>query len=159
MSAARTRGTRDARGFTVIEIITVFAIMGFIALIALPFLSTSIATNDLQIATQETVDALREAQSSAMSGKGGGHFGVHIESAQFVYFEGSTYVPGAATNVVHALSGNVSITGVTLSGGGDDVRFSNHKGEPTETGSITLTDITGDARTVVVNAVGMIDVQ
>ena len=148
-----------ASGFTIIEVIVVIAIIGFLSAIALPFLSTAIATNDLQIAGEEAVDALREAQSSSMSGRNAGRFGVHFETSQFVFFEGATYTVGAPTNVAHPLTGNVTASAITISGGGSDVHFASHKGEPAETGTIVFSDQSGDTRTVSINAVGMVEVQ
>lgn len=145
------------RGFTVIEVILVIAIMGFLVVLAAPFLSDTLSRNDLAIASDGAIDALREAQSSSMSGRNTGLFGVHFETAQFVFFEGATYNPSDPNNVTHALGGNVTITTITISGGGSDVHFASHKGEPTETGSVTFTDVGGNVKTVTLNAAGLVE--
>lgn len=152
------RTTYPARkGFTIIEVILVIAIMGSLAMLAAPFLSDTLSRNDLAIASDGAVDALREARSSSMSGRGTGLFGVHFETTKFVFFEGATYGASDPDNVTHALGGNVTITAIAISGGGSDVHFAGHKGEPTETGSITFTDVGGNVRTVTVNAAGLVE--
>lgn len=147
------------KGFTVIEFILVIAIMGILVAVAAPFLSDSLTRSDLDIASVEAVDALREARSSAMNGKGGGRFGVHFETAQFVFFTGATYSAVDPENVVHTYGGSVTMSNITITGGGSDVHFATHKGEPTENGTIEFVSSGGEAKTVSVSAVGLIDVQ
>ncbi len=147
------------KGFTVIEVIIVIAMMGILVLIAAPFLSNSLTRSDFEIASSEAVDALREARSSAMNGKGGGRFGVHFETSQFVFFTGATYSAVDLENVVHTYGSDVTMSNITITGGGSDVHFATHKGEPTENGAIEFTIPGGETKTVTVNAVGLVDVQ
>ena len=147
------------KGFTVIEVILVIAMMGILVLITAPFLSDSLTRSDLDIATVETVDALREARSSAMSGRGGGRFGVHFETTQFVFFTGATYSAVDPENVVHTYGADVTMSTITITGGGSDVHFATHKGEPAENGTIEFSEPGGDTKTITVSAVGLIDVQ
>lgn len=158
---------KNTRGYTMLEEIIVVAIMGMVGVMAAPYLFSAVGSNDLATTAQGAVDALREAQSSAMSRKNTGKFGVHFEAAKFVFFEGAAYSAGDANNVVHALSGQVAVSAVALSPGGSctvatgsgncDVHFANHRGAPTESGSITILNIDGPAKTVTVNAAGMIE--
>jgi hypothetical protein len=113
------------------------------------------------------VDALREAQSSVMSGKNNAKFGVHFEGGRYTFFQGATYSSSDPENVAHILDANVTVTAVTLSPGGSctlpagtgncDVHFINHFGTPTETGTIVFTGDDGTTKTVTVGAAGMID--
>jgi hypothetical protein len=133
-----------------------------------PFVGASLTRKDAQIFSLEAVDALREAQSSVMSGRNNARWGVHFEGASFALFKGAAYNAADPENVVHALSGQVSVTAVTLSPGGActlpagagncDVHFASRRGVPTETGSIVFTAADGTVRTVTLNAQGMIDV-
>ncbi len=159
--------TPPVRGFTVLEVIVVIAMIGFVALLAAPFLSNSLASNDAAQSATEAVDSLREAQSSVMSGKDGARFGVHFEGTKFVLFRGAAYAPADPDNAVHALAGDVSVSAVMLAPGGAcalpagtgncDVHFANRRGAPTESGTITFTGSGGETKTVSINAAGMID--
>lgn len=150
------------------ELMVVIAMTGIVVLMALPFISTAPTKADVRTAAPDAVDALREAQASVMSGKNNARFGVHFEATKIVVFQGATYGAGDANNIVHAFSGRLTVTAVALSPGGActlpagtgncDVHFANHKGTPTESGSVTITGENGDAMTVTVNAAGMIDV-
>lgn len=142
-----------------IEVILVVAVIGILVLIAAPFLSDSITRSDLDIASVEAVDALREARSSAMSGKGGGRFGVHFETSKFVFFTGAAYSAIDPGNVVHTYGGDVIMSNITITGGGSDVHFATHKGEPMENGTIVFSESGGNSRTITVSAVGLIDMQ
>jgi prepilin-type N-terminal cleavage/methylation domain-containing protein len=156
------------RGFTVMEVLTVVAMIGIVAVVASPLLSAGQVRADARRFATEATDAIREAQASVMSGKNDARFGVHFEGSRFVLFQGATYAPADPNNVVHQLSGLVSITAVSLSPGGActlpagtgncDLHFAGRKGAPTETGSVTFTDAEGNAKTVTVNAAGMVDV-
>lgn len=156
-----------SRGFTLIEALVVVAFIGILSALASPLLSSSLTRADASRFAAEAVDALREAQASVMSGKNNARHGVHFEGTKFVMFEGAAYSPADPNNAVHQLSGNVTITAVSLSPGGActlpagtgncDVHFANRKGIATESASITFTGGGGEARTVTVNAAGMID--
>ncbi len=154
------------RGFSLAETLIVIAIIGVIAVFVAPFLYSSLSGNDLAASAAGAVDALREAQSATMSGKDNARFGGHFEAGTYVLFEGATYSASSATNVVHALSGQVSITSVALAPGGTctpstasgncDVHFADHRGVPTENGTVVFTGPSA-TKTLTVGAAGAVD--
>jgi prepilin-type N-terminal cleavage/methylation domain-containing protein len=158
----------DSRGYTFIEVVLVVAIMGLMALVSSPFLSTTLTSSALTTNADLVSDTLRQAQSSAMSRKNTGKFGLHFEATKFVLFEGATYNASDVNNDVHTLTGEVGFSAVALTPGGSctvasgsgncDVHFVNHRGVPTESGTITLLNVDGASKTITINAVGMIDV-
>lgn len=156
----RVRGaTRETsvRGFTLIEILLVIALVGASLAMASPILADLVQREDLGAETLLVVDALQEAQSAAMTGKGSGRFGVHFETGSVTRFEGASYSPGAPDNFVRDLSDLVSVTDVTVTGSGNDVLFENHRGTPSQTGTVTLTDVGGATRTITIGAAGLIE--
>ena len=156
MTALRTAAARH-RGFSLIETIMAVAMLGILLAIATPTLGSLVTRNDVRISADTAVDALREAQSAAMARKDSGQYGVHFETGQFVFFEGTSYSVGDPDNVVHELDPQVEITGITLTGGGSEAFFVNHKGTTAQDGTIVFTSETG-TRTITVNAAGLIDV-
>lgn len=132
----------------------------------LPVLSSALGGKTMANYVNEAADALREAQSSVMAGKNNARFGVHFEGTKLVFFQGAVYSAVDPNNVVHAFSGFVTVSAVTLAPGGAcalpvgtgncDVHFSNHRGTPTESGTVSFTD-GGNVKTVTIGAGGMID--
>jgi len=157
----------SARGFTLIEVVMAVALFSGIALLALPFLSTDLARADAGRTAEGIADALREQQFSVMAGDDDLRRGVHFQADAYVLFDGATYAPADPDNIAHDLPDDVRITGVSLSPGGActlpdgtgncDVHFSARKGMPTESGTVTVTGDDGNARTVTLNAAGMIN--
>lgn len=149
-------GRGRSSGFTVIELLIVIALVAGTAVLASPFLSDALQKEDLGAAAEGAVDALRLAQSVAMTGKGTGHAGVHFESGMYSYFEGASYVPGDPSNEPHGLSGLVTISAIALNGGGSDVTFGDRRGTPDQTGTVTFTDAGGASVAVTIGEAGVI---
>lgn len=155
-------------GLTLIEPVIVVAMLGALMLMSAPYLSDTLARKDRDAFVAEAVDALREAQSSVMSGRNNARYGVHFEAAKFVFFQGAVYNAADPGNVTHALTGRAMVASVTLSPGGActvstgagncDVHFASHKGAPTESGAVVFSDDAGATKTVAVGAAGMFDV-
>ena len=145
-------------GVTVLELVLVVALIGIMSVLATPFLSNSVSSRSLDLFSAQAVDALREAQFSAMNGKGAGRFGVHFETDRFVFFTGTVYSGSDPDNLEHPLDNGIAIDSISLSGGGADVHFASHRGVPMEYGTIIFSDGAGQIKTVTVGAAGMLDV-
>lgn len=153
------KGRPSCRGFTVLEMMLVVAMMAAIAAFTAPLLSGTMSGNEFDAAVAEARDTLEEARSASMSGRAGGIYGVHFESGLYVLFEGEAYSPADPDNVAHELSGLVGITGIDIEGGGSDIVFRSVSGSPVGTGDIEFTDAAGAKTTVSVNEAGLVDVQ
>lgn len=144
-------------GFTIIELLLVLGILAILVAVAAPYVVSTIGRNELSAATWEVVGTLRQAQTQARTSYGNTAWGVHVEPTQIVLFEGITYNAADPDNIVTLVTGSVSITGITLNGGGADIRFTKNKGETTDYGTITLTDASsGETAAVVVSATGVV---
>ena len=148
----------NQKGFTLVELLTVSFLVLTLTLIALTFAGSTLTRNSLRNTTTEIVDTLRRAQWQTMNGFQDTVYGVHFESGQFVLYQGAVYSAGAATNVVTSVQTPVSISAISLNGGGSDVLFSDPHGETAQYGSVTITDATTEtSQTVTINAFGMVD--
>lgn len=158
--------TAAASGFTSLEILIVLAILGIAAAMVIPVADTTLEADDLEIAAVSAADALRTAQSAAMSGRNARRWGVHFQADRFVTFEGGTYGPADPGNEVHELGGRVKVSAVSLTPGGScnaatgsgncDVHFTDAGGQPNESGTVTFINDSGETRTVTVNTEGMV---
>lgn len=81
-----------SRGFTLIEMLTVLAIFAIIFAVSDTAYNNFRTHNNLKIATDTVVEALRSAQLNSEVGKGDSKWGVEILSNQIVIFKGINYV-------------------------------------------------------------------
>lgn len=121
------------RGFTLIEILVVIAIIAFVVGIAIPSFSAFTGRRRLVEATREVKSTLKDAQSRALSSIDGLNWGVHFEkgSNSFVLFSFSgDFDYGSATaEVSHKLPSGVVISDLSSQSGNHvNVVFSVLKG-------------------------------
>jgi type II secretory pathway pseudopilin PulG len=150
---SKTAG-RAVQGLTFIEVILVIALFGFVFSVVAPFTGQSTGQRKVAAASELVIDALRQAQFSAMHGRSPQRFGVRLEAGQFVLFSGATYSPSDPDNEVHQLDSDVGLAW-SLDGGVQEILFDNHRGLPSVTGTVTITS-SGFSRTVTVGAEGAI---
>ncbi|MDP2631986.1 MAG: type II secretion system protein [Candidatus Uhrbacteria bacterium] len=148
----------DKRGFTLIELMVVIAILVVMTLMAGIFTSVSSGRNELLAVTTDAVDTLRRAQWHTMLGNEDSVWGVHFETQKFVLFKGGTYSAVDPSNIETDIAGVLSISSMSLNGGGSEVIFTEPMGETLTDGTVTFENSnTGESATVTVNEVGMID--
>lgn len=153
---------RQQGGFTFIEVILVLGILVTVFALVLPITQQFLTSSSVHDETLALVADLRRAQASALAGVADGPHGVHIDvdpDNSWHLFRGATYVQGSAGVETHAVRGPVTITSVSLAGGGHEVVFTELRGTTTQVGTVILQARGGETRTVVVNAHGNVDVQ
>ena len=124
------------RGFSVIEVLVVAALLGMLAAIALSGFGNLARHAALESATHNLYTALSEARSATLASEFGEQFGVRIEEDRFIRFRGAAYNPAAATNDIVFFSG---VTVTTTLAGGPTIMFAKQTGTTTNSGTITLT--------------------
>lgn len=144
-------------GFTSLELILVLTLLAILIGGIAVFSRLSILRADLNAQTTEVVSMLRLAQSKAAAGEGGLSHGVHLESGQFVLFEGGTYSASDPSNFVKSLPASLSFQNISLNGGGSDIIFSPPQGETTTYGSFVLSSSdSGQSRTISITNLGLV---
>ena len=146
-------------GFTILEILLVVGMIVLLVAVSVPALGGWAARSQLSNFPLQAIDSLRRAEARATSGSGNSDHGVHFESGQFVLFEGSTYSAVDPDNQVVSLPANMTISAISLTGGGADVIFEKPTGETATDGTITF-EYTPDGTsiTVSVNELGLAQV-
>ena len=126
------------KGFTLLEIILVVLIMSIIAVIIVRSLSLFNRNISLKSDVAKIASLVYKARTDTLADRGGMQYGIHFESGKVVLFQGSSYSSGAATNQNYSLNRSVSISAISLTGGGNEVIFQKLTGVTAEPGSITI---------------------
>lgn len=138
------------RGFTLIEMLLSVSILATLAALSLPVYQSFYNRNELDITAQNLASAFRRAQTYARAGHNDSQWGVEIQPAAITVFKGSTFGSrDTSYDEVTVMSG-------TSVGGLGEVLFDKLTGAPTSTGSVTLTSVNNETRTVTINAKGMV---
>lgn len=148
-------------GFTLVEMIIVVALVTMIVALATVSFSTVTARQSLDKNTDAVVAVLAQARSLTISAKDASAYGVRLLSTGPVLFTGTTYNASDAANKPLVLDPRLSISDISLSGGGSDVLFSKLTGTTTQSGTfrVIVTSTPTAYRTVTVYATGIIEAQ
>ncbi len=139
-------------GFTLIELLLSVGIISIMVTLTLPVYNMFAQRNELDIAGQQLVSALRRAQTYARGMQDDSAWSVEIGSTTVTLFKGTSFGSRDATaDETFSVPGTVTVSGLS------EVQFSKFTGAPNTTGTITLTSNANDSRTVTVNAKGRID--
>ena len=139
------------RGFTLVELMMVIAILVLLIVVSLPLAINFYKTRQLDVYEQGFVQALRRAQLKAMSVEADSSFGVYIGSDQYVLFRGNSYLArDVAYDEVFDLPDNLLVQGLS------EIVFNKLRGIPSNTGDITLT-INNQTETININEMGRIN--
>ena len=139
------------KGFTIIELLLVIAMIGILAAAGAPFYARFVAQNNLEVSMNKVVSTIRKAQGYAMDGKDGATWGFCMTGNSLRLFRGTCSSP--------AYNEDFDLTGVTVSGLSETVftGISGKRGEPSSTQSITLTNDIGSVN-ISLNSAGGVEI-
>lgn len=140
-----------SKGFSLLEVILVIATIMVLAAITVPVYSGLQVRNDLDVATNTTLQTLRRAQTLSQAVDGDSIWGVKLQQTDITLFKGTDY-SSRDTNFdeVYTLSG-VSPSGIS------EVVFSKLLGNPSTTGTLTLTSSNNEIQNITLNSKGFLD--
>ena len=146
----------NSKGLTLVELTIAIALFTILSSFLLFDITNQKTFADFESTQDLIFVTVKEAQNLAMATRTES-YGVHFETDRFVLFQGSTYNPGDASNLVTALGSNLTIDSITLPSG--DIIFSPLIGEAVSQGSFVLKDTGGsETKTFTINQFGAIDV-
>jgi prepilin-type N-terminal cleavage/methylation domain-containing protein len=140
------------KGFTLIELILVIAIMTIVAGATLPLSYKFLTQNDLELATQKIVQSIRRAEFLAASGNSDSTWGVHVATTDVTLFNGTGYLARDLSK-----DEKLSFDNVVTLGGTTDFVFQKLSGYPISSGTITLTSQDNVVKTIIINNRGLIE--
>lgn len=140
------------KGFSLIELILVVAILTILAGVSVPAYSGLQVRNDLEVSTNIVLQSLRRAQVLSQAVDGDSNWGVSLQVSDVTLFKGASYIlRDTSYDEVYALSGNVTPSSLT------EVVFSKLLGNPTTTGTVVLTSSNGQIQNISVGSKGQLD--
>ncbi|MCW1930560.1 MAG: prepilin-type N-terminal cleavage/methylation domain-containing protein [Candidatus Kerfeldbacteria bacterium] len=141
-------------GFTLLELLLSVAMIAILTSMVIPFSRSYYTKNGLSLATDSTVQAIRQAEHYARAQINDTQWGVYVTTGRIVVFSGNTY----ATRVeVEDITFEISNT-ITISGTSEFV-FEKLTALPTTTGTLTLTDVDGKVANIQLSSRGMVSIQ
>lgn len=147
-------------GFTIVELLIVLSITVVLAVAALPIYSNFQVSSQLNDNSALIAQKLRIARQLSIVRYNGSAHGVYFEinsgsQDRVVLYQGTSYgTRDSNYDQPTVLDEPLSLT-TTLSG--NDVNFSEGRGLPNNTGTVTLAHQSSGNRTVEINAIGKVD--
>jgi Tfp pilus assembly protein FimT len=148
-----------SKGFSLTEMIIIVAVSVILLTIVVSAFSGFNNNQSLNSASGLVTSVLNEARALTLASYDNEAYGVHFESDKVTIFKGDTYSSSDPDNKVTTISSKISISDISLSGGGDDIIFQRLTGKTSQNGTITLSLISdpSKSKTITVEVSGIIE--
>lgn len=148
------------KGFTIIETVLTVAVLALVVSLSTPAYRNFIVKYQLNVSARDSQQLIRTAQVLSMATRDDDQYGVHYTTGSggtIILFKGASYASRDLTydELTYTLPNSLSLSS-TISG--SDVVFLKREGSTSNIGTLTLTSTDGDFRDLIVNSVGMVDV-
>lgn len=142
---------KNSRGFTLLEVLLSTGIITILVGLSLPVYQSFQNRNDLDITTESVALLLRRAQVYAKGMNQDSAWGVEVQNGTATLFRGTTFsTRNTAYDEAVSIGAAITVSGL------NEVLFGKLSAAPNTTGSITLTSVNNDVRTIAINAKGMV---
>lgn len=138
-------------GFTLVEILLVFALFVIILGLTAPLTLSFVLRNDLDTTTAQVTQTLRRAQNLAADVDQDTPWGIRLQNNQVILFSGASFdTRNSSLDETSDFSGTITVTG------NNEVVFNKLLGQPASPAFITLSNSLNQTRTVSINAAGLV---
>lgn len=148
------------KGFTIVELIIVFAVIALLMALIIPTLNKFREEQALRNAGEDILSLLNEARFDTQASLNSSNYSVYIESNQATYFVGSTYSSTASTNKRITFNSAVTVpsSGISLAGGGSTITFNRLAGDTANYGTIRIQLVSDSSRykTILISNTGAV---
>jgi prepilin-type N-terminal cleavage/methylation domain-containing protein len=148
---------KNKKGLSVIEIIVAVAILSSLLTISLYSFFALNRRSAIDVSETKIKSVLSEARSKTLAGDAGTKYGVHFASSSITLFPSNTYSPDSPLNVVTQLDSKVTISNISITGGGLDIIFNRLTGETSQPGTITITGQDDIQKIITVYGTGIVE--
>lgn len=147
------------KGFSLTEILIVVAISIVLLTIVVSAFSGFNKNQSLNSTVSEVTSVLNEARALTLASYDNKAYGVHFQSDKVILFKGNSFSSSDPSNKTTTISSKISISDITLSGGGDNIIFQRLTGKTSQNGTITLSLISdpSKSKTITVEVSGIIE--
>lgn len=129
---------KESHGFTFIELLASISILVILLAVSVGLYGAFRPEHNLNEDVRKIESVLRLARSNTLASNNKSSFGVHMESAQVVLFEGILYDPVDTGNKITELDSRNELYSISLAGTSLDVVFNRLDGTTLEYGNISL---------------------
>lgn len=144
---------KSQKAFTLIEILLVIGIFSILAILTLPLSLDFYKKYQLDVYTQEIVQALRRAQLKSMSVEQDSRFGIYLTEGNYVLFRGNSYAARELQyDEIFDLPKIINTSGLR------EVVFTKVEGLPSIAGGIVLSNNI-ENKTIFINSLGRINLE
>lgn len=142
----------EKKGFTLLELLLVVAIMGVLAVVGTPMYLSLQAENEMSITSLTISDILHRAQLKSQAVDDDDSWGVEIKKGSVIIFKGTNFVNrNPIYDEEYSLSNAVDLSGLS------EVTYSSLYGVPNTTGEIKLKHLDGRQSQLSINAIGIVN--
>ncbi len=139
-------------GFTLLEVLLVVMLIGSILSFSVVINYAFFINNDIDIATLNTVQAIRRAQNLSLGVAEDSAWGIRVNGSQVVLFRGTDY-----TTRDTGFDENFGLPGSVVASGLSEIIFDKFSGVPQAVGSITFTAPNNLIRNITINEQGVVE--
>lgn len=142
------------KAFTLLELILVIALIGLLGAITVPFYQSMQITTQRKTLTSEIVSNLRQTKMKSVSAVDDQSWGMNIADNEIRVFRGADF-----ENRDQAYDEVLSVPPtITLGGSLNQIIFNKFSGLPNSSGTITVSDNSGQIQTISVSIQGIVDI-
>jgi len=145
------KGQAYEGGFTLVELLLSVVIISMLVGASLPVYESFARRNDLDLTAQNLAQTIRRAETYARAVNGDSAWGIEVQTSTITLFQGTVF---ASRNTAYDEA--IAIPASIVPSGLAEIQFTKFSATPNTTGAITLTSTTNDARTVTINAKGVV---
>jgi prepilin-type N-terminal cleavage/methylation domain-containing protein len=147
-----------SKGFSLVEMLVTLSLMLILTLIITSAFSKFKKSQSVDKGTNQVISLIQKARYETLSAKNNVAYGVHFDANQAVLYS-QAYNASSTSNEKFALDPYITISQVTLNGGGSDMLFIKFSGETNAYGTVivSLASASTTKKTITVYQSGLVD--